>query len=295
MDKLNPSFQATPVTVQAALSPTVWYGSEATAGVFTAAEVGWMHAQGWRTTAIVTSGGESTYFFSRRILRPENVLSELVSSYTAAYNEGRQLNDQRYDDLLVLYTAILDKTENTFNTQETADGTFEVLIEALIGQLGTDFTAYAADVDGDLDAWGASLLAEINARFNAELGKAQQALIDRGLYSGALWLVASAGIERERTRALNDANDKIIAAQLALKHKVYAEQEAMRTKVMASRERIRTYLSSARDRQVAARNAAAEALARLVERREDSYPDLSEVGRLAAGLGAGSPEAFSPT
>ena len=295
MDKLNPTFQDTPVTTQPAISPSIWYGSEATAGIFTAAEVGWMHAQGWKTTSIVTSGGISTYFFSRRILRPENVLADLVQSYTEAYNEGRQLNDQRYDDLLVLYTALLDKTENTFNTQETADGTFETLIEALITSLGTDFDAWSADVDGDLDAWGETLRDDIDARFDAELSKAQQSLIDRGLYSSAHWTTISAGIERERSRALNQAEDTIAQRQLELKNKVYAEQESMRARVMAARDRLRTYLSSARDRQVAVRNATAEALGRLVERREDSYPDLSEVGRLAAGLGAGSPEAFSPS
>lgn len=294
MDKLNPVFQDTPVTVQTASVPSTWYGSEATAGIFTAAEVGWLHAQGWKTTAIVTTGGVSTYFFSRRLIKPENVLADLVSDYTTAYNEGRQLNDQRYDDTLVLYTSILDKTENTFNTEETADATFKIAIEAIITALGTDFDAYDTDVTGDLDTWGVALLAEVNARFDAELGKGRQELLNRGLYSSTMWTTMSAGIERERTRALNDANDRIKQAQLALKHKVYDELNRMRAAVMAANERLRTYLSNARDRQVAVRNAAAEALGRLVERREDGYPDLSEIGRLAAALGAGSPEAFSP-
>ena len=47
-------------------------------------------------------GGETTYVLRRRIIKPENVLDDLVQSYTDAYNEGRQLNDQRYDDLTVM-------------------------------------------------------------------------------------------------------------------------------------------------------------------------------------------------
>lgn len=294
MDKLNPTFQDTPVTPQDAASPSAWYTSESTAGVFTAAEVGWLHAQGWKTTTIVTQGGISTYFLSRRIIRPEAVLQSLVQSYTAAYNEGRQLNDQRYDDLLVLYLSILDKTEDELNDDASSNTTHQAAIEALIAQMQAAYAAYATEIGGDLDAWGTSLTTEVNARFDAESAKAQQALIDRGLYSGVMWTTVSAGVERERTRALNDTSDKITQRRIELETRVYNEGAEMRSRIMSAYERLRAFLSGTLDRQLALRNAAAEALGRLVERREDSYPDLSEVGRLAAALGAGSPEAFSP-
>ncbi len=294
MDKLNPVFQATPVTTQSAPSVSSWFVSESTSGVFTSSEFAWLHAQGWRVTAAVIENARTWYALTRRVIRPESVLRELTASYTDAYNAGRQLNDQRYDDLLVLYASVLDETEDTFNTQETADATFEAAIEAILASIGSDYTAFAADVDGDLDDWGTALLADINARFDAELAKGRQSLVDRGLYSSTMWTTISAGIERERTRALNDANDRIEDKQTNLKKHVYNEQQSMRTRLLAARDRLRSYLSNARDRQVAVRNAAAEALGRLVERRTDSYPDIAEVGRLAASLGAGSAEAFSP-
>ncbi len=296
MDKLVPVIQATPVTTQATPSVSSWYSSEATIGIFNESELAWLQAQGWRVQSAVTentdTGTRTSYGLTRRIVKPESVLSSLVASYVTAYNEGRQLNDQRYDDLVTLYLSVLDKTEDTFNAQETADATYETLIASIITSVGTDFDTYSADVDGDLDTWGVDLLAEINARFDAELGKARQGLLDRGLYSGTLWASASAGVERERTRGLNSASDTIKQRQLELKHKVYAEQEQMRTRVLAARDRLRTFLSNARDRQVAVRNAAAEILGRLVERREDGYPDLGEITRLAASLGAGSPESY---
>lgn len=294
MDKLNPVLQSTPLTTKVPESVSSWFSTEYTGGTFSDAEFAWMLAQGWKVRSSATVGGVTFYSLWRRSIRSESVLNDLVWSYTQAYNEGRQLNDQRYDDLVILYTSVLDRTEDAYNTLETDDATYEGLVEALIDKLGSDFDSYAADVDGDLDTWGTSLLAEINARFDAELGKARQALIDRGMYSGAMWTTISAGIERERTRALSDANDQIAQRQLELKHTVYGQRVNMRSRVLEARERLRAFLRNAKDRQVAVRNAAAEALARLVERRTDSYPDLAEVGRLAAGLGAGSPESFSP-
>ena len=295
MDKLNPTFQDTPVTTKSAESVSQWYKTEVTSGEFTAAEVGYYHAAGWTTTNYARVGsGPGLYSLQRRVLEPEKVLRALVKSYTTAYNDGRQLNDQRYDDILVLFTQILDKTEDSFNTLEAADDVYEDLVETLVSAISTDHATYAADVDGDLDEWGTSLLEEINARFDAELGKAQQALVDRGMYSGSMWTTISAGVERERTRSLNEANDRIEQRQLELKHKVQAEKVSVQQRVLAARDRLRVYLREAKDRQVAVRNQVAEALGRLVEARTDSYPDMAAIGRLAGQLGAGSPESFTP-
>lgn len=294
MDKLTPAIQETPVTSKAAESVSQWYTTEATAGILTSSEAAWMSAQGWRTTGIVTEGGRSTYFMVRRVIKPEQVLTALVASYTTAYNEGRQLNDQRYDDLVVLQTTVLDRTEDSFNTLEADDTTYETLVETIFDSIGTDFDSYDTDVTGDLDDWGTGLLLEINARFDAELSKAESGLIDRGLNSSALWANISAGVERERTRSLNDASDTIAQRQVDLKHKVYTEQKTVRTQILAARDRLRTFLRAAKDRQVTMRNAAVEALARLIEARTDGYPDLGQIGRLAANLGAGSSEAFAP-
>lgn len=295
MDKLNPVFQPTPITPQIAANVGSWYVTETTSGYYTASELGFLAAQGWKVYLTdSTAFPLVSYSLSRRVIKPEFVLAELIEDYTAAYNEGRTLNDQRYDDLVVLYTSMLDKTEDTFNADAAENDLHKAAIEALITAMDAAYVAYAADVDGDLDAWGVSLVAEINARFDAELGRATQGLIDRGLYNGTMFATVSGGVERERTRALNDASDRITQAQVNLKGKVYNEGAEMRSRVMTAYERLRAYLSGSIDRQVAVRNAAAEALGRLVERREDGYPDLSEIGRLAASLGAGSPEAYAP-
>ena len=290
MDKLTPALQPTPVTTKAPETVSQWYETETTSGAFSASQVGWLHAQGFLTTQYAKVGSSpALWALARRTVKPESVLQDLVNSYTTAYNEGRILNDNRYDDLVVLYTQLLDEVEDAYNLLETDDDAFEALAEITFTAYGTEFDAYDADVTGDLDDWGVAQLADTNARFDAELSKAQNALIDRGMYSSAQWPTTSAGIERERTRALNVVNDTIKQRQLELKHKVYAELVSMRTRVLAARDRLRVFLHGAKDKQVAMRNAAVEALARLVEARTDSYPDMAAIGRLAAGLGQGSP------
>jgi hypothetical protein len=294
MDKLNPTFQATPVTPAVAQSVSSWYATETTM-IYTSAELPWLQAQGWRVYfSNLVDPANPIYFLIRRVIKPELVVQELVTDYTTAYNEGRQLNDQRYDDLLTLYTAMLDRTEDELIADASDGDTDETAIATLIAAMQTAFSSYAIDVDGFLDDWGDDLLAEINARFDAESSKADQSLLDRGLYTGLLQPLASAGVERERTRALNNANDLIMTRQLELKSRVYDAGQNMRERVLTAYERLRARMSGVVERRAALRNAAAEALGRLVERREDGYPELSEIGRLAASLGAGSAEAFAP-
>lgn len=294
MDKLNPVFQATPLTTQVARSASAWYGVETTSGYYTATELSWLTAQGFRVYFTDLTGPNAFYSLIRRRLFPEAALNALIEDYTAAYNEGRQLNDQRYDDLVVLYTTILDKTEDALNANETDNATHEALIESIIAAMQSAYSSYASDVTGDLDDWGTSLLAEVNARFDAEASKAAQGLIDRGLYSGLLATNASGSVARERSRALAQAQDTITQRQLELKQRVYDQGMDMRSRILSAYERLRAWLASSVERQVEIRNRAAEALGRLVENREDGYPDLAEIGRLAASLGAGTPEAFGP-
>lgn len=294
MDKLNLVWQDTGLVNEVAANPFTWYVTETTSGYFTQSELAFLTAQGWRPYLTDLTGANVLYYLSRQVIHPALVLRDLIASYTTAYNEGRHLNDQRYDDVLLLYAVVLDKTEDTLNSNADLDTTHKALIESIIAAMEAAYSAYATDVDGDLDSWGTSLLAEINARFDAESSKANQSLIDRGLYTGLLTTNASTAVERERSRALAQAQDTITQRQLELKHKVYDEGQAMRDRILLAYERLRSYLAGALDRQIAVRNAAADALGRFVERREDDYPDLTEIGRLAAALGQGSPEAFSP-
>jgi hypothetical protein len=295
VDKLNPTFQDT--FIRGVTAPTIsdWYTSETTGGFFSTSDLAWMMAQGWRVTGSLSyPDGTVHYSFSRRVLKPEKALKELTDSYTEAYNDGRQLNDQRYDDLLVLWLSILDKTEDSFNALESDDDTFETAINLLIAQLETDHTSYETDVDGHLTAFGVSQRLDINTRFDSELTKAEQSLIDRGMYSSTLWTTMSAGIERERTRSLNEFADKITLQELQIKHTVQNNRNSSRGRIHSAKERLREQLRAGVDRQVVIRNQIGEALHRLVEGRSDSYPDMAEIGKVAGLLGAGSPEAFSP-
>lgn len=303
MENIDVSITIPTVSPQVPDAISTWYKTEYMSTT-DADQLPWLLAQGWFVYRSVTYTEQfqevygisikGTYYLQRRTINAETALQSLVTSYTQAYNEGRLMNEQRYSDLVVLYSAVLSNTQDVLATMEADDATYKTLAESIVSGIQPAHTAYAADVTGDLDDYGDSMRTQINARFDNELAKARQGLVSRGLYNTTVWDSTSSGIERERSLALSDLEDKIIQQQLGLKHKVYGELAAMQNRLLAARDRLRDTLHNSTDRRLAIRNAVVEALARFVEARTDTYPDLAEIGKLAAALGAGSPGSFSP-
>lgn len=297
MDKINPALYITdtdPVDL-GAYSPSTWYVTESANNV-PAESVGWMQAQGWSITAteVEAETGRTLYDMDRRRIDPELVLKDMVVDYTSAYNEGRDLNDSRYDEIITLYTATLDKSEDEFNDLEDDDSTYDTLIETLILGLYTDHTDYASEVEGALDDYGGSIRTEINTRFTNLIATQKASLIGRGMYNTTIWNTTEAGIERERTVALADFEDKLIERQIAVTTTVKVDKTSMRTQILAARDRLHTTVTAAANYRLASRNAIMQSLESFMERRTDGYPDISQIGQLAASLGAGNPEGIHP-
>jgi hypothetical protein len=296
MDKIAPSAYITDIDPddESIIDSSGWYESQ-TLILEDADQLQWLLAQGWVLVSMLSEYNSTTerweayrWSLSRRVLRPEYALNDLITSFTNAYNEGRTINDQRYDELVSLYSAVVDKTEDELNVLETDDTAWEALVEALITNIGTDESTHNTDVAGDLDDYGTSERNRIDTQFDALSAQHQASLIARGLYNTTVWTAASAGIERERAIADADIEDKILDKQMALKDRLYVLKTEMRSRILAARDRLRTVLHDSDVARVGMRNEILKTLFAFMERREDGYPDIGSIGNLAASLGAGN-------
>ena len=82
-------------------------------------------------------------------------------------------------------------------------------ISGLDSSLRSRVDSFEQAAQGYLDDFGQSRIDDINREFDAELEKARQSLINRGMYNSTTWEAMSAGIEKSRERALNDLHDKL--------------------------------------------------------------------------------------
>ncbi len=311
MEKINPLLYITdwsPIP-EAALSASGWFENEtATVRVLAGSEesIGWFLAQGWQITSTRREGrsGETTttsgtetktvrtevdfvYEMKRRKLQSERVLQSMIDEFTKAYNEGRLLNDRRYDEIITLQSVMLDRTENEIITLNTSSEAYEAIVDQVIADLPSDFATYQGEVEGIFDTWGTSQRERINTQFDNQLAKARADLISRGMYNGTVWTSTAGGIEENRAKALNELEDRVVDKRFAVVDKINSVQTDMRSRLEASALRLSDTKQKRIIGQMEFRNTIITALAAFMERRTDDYPGIAELAKLAAGLGYG--------
>jgi len=297
MDKINPAAYITDTdpAIEAVANTSDWYEWQYL-NISDGSQIPWLLAQGWRIYRVVSSGGTAyEWGLKRRVLRPERALADLVSSFTSAYNEGRSLNDQRYDEIVALYSVMLDKTEDSLNSLETDDTSYDTLVESIITELREDNEDFNDDIDGIFDDFGDSERTRIETQFDNQLAAARASAIDRGVYNTTVWDSISAGIERERAVANTDLEDKLLERQLAVKDRAYTLKADLLAKILAARDRLRQQIHNLDLQRVGLRNQVLSAMLNFMERRTDGYPDLSAIGQLTASLGAGEAATYTPS
>lgn len=321
--------------------------------------VGWLVAQGWQvvTTYAEEEGGQTFYTMSRESMNSWMILQTLLNEYTLAYNEGRDHNSVRYNDVIDMWlNAItrarthLDETGDVSdahivmyvdNMDDMVAGVEDEIATALedmtdagtelaaqlslylskLNELEAIFDAHEVLAKGYLTDLGVTELARINEQFDNVLAKNLQALTDRGMSSSAIVTAITARVERERSEAITQLNDRLAREQLENEHTLYQQEMANRGVVLDGRVKYNSALMTKsqftietrrqlaltvmqarmariqgrmdiRDReeklmayQLDTHNNLAMGLWGFIERREDEYPSLESISRLITGLG----------
>ena len=290
--KFNPLEYITDVdpAAEAAMDASGWFTTETMQFQQKDGEeemLAWHVAAGWQiqSTKRLDSLERTDYTMCRRKMQSEKILQSMITEFTDSYNEGRTINDSRYDELVTLWATMSDRTEDDINALSTTETNYVDLLDTVVAQLPTDFDTYSDYVDGLLDGWGDSMRLEVNDRFNAMRASERQELTNRGMYNTTVWTSASAGIERERSVALTDLEDKILERLLDSKNQEQRFLVDMRNGTLAAYSRVLTVRQDNVLRPLEVRNKILTSMFNFMERREDSYPDLGNLANIAAQLG----------
>jgi len=306
MEKIYPGSLLTDVDPTDISSPNIgqWYKDESIE-IWDpeATTIQWMRAQGWvgstvRLEITELESGELRYSrvwgFTRRSIDSEKVLDDLVDEFVQAYNEGRSANDQRYDDIVLLYSASLDRTEDEFNDLEADETTYKDLVTTIVNTLASSFNTHDTDVNDTFDDYGDSETERINDQYDNLLASKEVDMRTRGLYNTTVWDAIETGIERERSDALTALNDKLKEREWTLKDRLYTLSLEVDKTIIDARGRIFDQIHRQDLSRTDIRNKVVDALARFAERRTDSYPGIGELNNLANSVGFGNPRAQIP-
>lgn len=241
------------------------------------------------SSATVSSGSPYWYAYQcirlkRRKLQAELVLKDMINEFTKAYNEGRQVNDQRYDELVQLYALMLSRTESELGSIDLSTENVKPLVDQVLETCKVAMDRFEDRV-GDLpEVWQQSRVEEIDRKFDAQLAAEKSKLISAGLYNGTVWTTVAAGIERERQIAQNQLNDVMVLTKI----EAYGKIPALTAEIGGKIADASTRFASLQKELLAPtelRNAVFLKMLEFMERRDDDYPNLDQVAGVAANLG----------
>lgn len=287
--------------------------------------VGWLVAQGWEITAIrydtTTTPPTPYYSMARQSLQNWTILQSLLESYTFAYNEARELNSIRYNDILLSWHNMLHGSHEQFDNQVAEQNAHVTLflgnldaymndvdqriqeVQDKIDELEQAFLQHDPTSRAFLDDLGATELARINEHFASSLSTQLQQLTDRGMYSSALVTDITARSNRDRDEQIQQLKDRLNREKLDNDHKLYEQLVATKVQIVGSRNQAITQkMSAAAARlsgldqkhqenmrlmsyQLDERNKLLIGIYSFVERREDVGPRFEDLTKICTSLG----------
>ena len=289
-----------------------WVGRHGGSNVYLGVEVvNWFLAQGWYVVAtsrlannghwlVYSSAGNyagavANYWSTvsrvalRRVrINPKIVLQDMIGEFTKAYNEGRRLNDQRYDELVRLYAAIVVRTQDDVEPFRAAADRFAPLVDQIVRSLDGVPEDYASKVDAIVANLGGGGEEAVNERFDELVAKAKADLVSRGLWNSTLYASTLAEIERQRSIALDEVRSK----NAALKLDALKGAAALRAQIA---DAILGVVQKMTLEPVQLRNKAFGDMFAFMERRTDDYPGLDQLLQVTTSLGYGNGATLYPS
>lgn len=236
-------------------------------------------------------GGPYWYAYNRirlkrRRMQTELVLKGMIAQFTKAYNEGRQINDERYDELVALYALMLSRTEdeaNAFAGLNVDD--FKPLAKLVTDEIKKAIEEYKSAV-GDLPAdWMQSRIDEINRKFDALLAEAKSKMVSAGTYNSTVWPTTASGIERDRQIALNGLKDDMVTLKVDVYGKIASMTADVGKGLLDCEIRILEMQNKMMLGPTEMRNQVFKWMLDFMERRDDDYPGLESISQIAERLG----------
>lgn len=213
----------------------------------------------------------------------------LLNTMVFSFNEGRGLNQTRYEDLVSNLQSLLSNNQadiTSFMATEVMNSAgYVTLMLSTLDSLDSEYTTHAAAATAFLTGLGTTELARINEKYDNLLTSQSALLVNRGFYSSALSAQVAVQVERERNEAIAELNDRLNREKFENQHRLYEQQFRMRLENLRVRQSTGAFRYELIKYQLDQRSNLALALFGLVERREDDYPGVGDLAATVASMG----------
>lgn len=241
-------------------------------------------------TETVENGGDPYWSawqrlkLARRKLQADALLKEMMSSLASAYNEGRNIDASRYDEIVDLYALMIANTEKDLAALSFDMTSLKPLIDEILDYCKEALDEFKAQAGNIPEEWMQSRIDEINRKFDAIISKARSQMISAGTYNGTIWRSVESGYERDRQSALNDLKDESVMLKIDAYGKIASITTDIGKAILEAATRFADLQKLALS-PIDLRNSLALKLLDFMATRENPYPTNTEIGAIADRLG----------
>lgn len=231
----------------------------------------------------------------RRRMQSEAVLKDMIASFTKAYNEGREINNERYYELISLYAIMLSRTENEANNLSFTVEDFKPLADMIVKAVKDALEKFSGAVENIPKDWMQSRIDDINAKYDALVGEAKSKMVTNGTYNSTVWPTTLAGIEKQRAYALNNLKDEMVTVKIDAYGKIATITADIGKRLLDCEIAVIEAQNKMLLGPTEIRNTVFKWMLDFMERREDSYPGLDQIVTVADKLGYADGGMAAPT
>lgn len=221
----------------------------------------------------------------RRRMQAELVLQSMVDTFVANFNEGRKINVDRYEELVALYALMVSQTQDDAANIDLDSIDFEPLFDEVKAAITEKLSQYQSVADQIPADWLESRKADINLKFNNLIGEAKAKMIGDGTYNGTVWPSVLAGIEHQRSHALDALKDDSVTLKLSAYGDIAKTTAALYGQMIDAQVRVFEALKAKKTTPITLRNEVLKWMYDFMERRTDDHVKIEELATLVQQLG----------
>ena len=221
----------------------------------------------------------------RRRMQAELVLQSMVDTFVDNFNEGRKINVDRYEELVALYALMVSQTQDDAANIDLDSIDFEPLFDEVKAAIKEKLSEYQSVADQIPSDWLESRKADINLKFNNLIGEARAKMVSDGTYNGTVWPSVLAGIEHQRSHALDALKDESVTMKLTAYGDIAKTTAALYGQMIDAQVRVFEALKSKKTTPITLRNEVLKWMYDFMERRTDDHVKIEELATLVQQIG----------
>ena len=221
----------------------------------------------------------------RRRMQAELVLQSMVDTFVDNFNEGRKINVDRYEELVALYALMVSQTQDDAANIDLDSIDFEPLFDEVKAAIKEKLSEYQSVADQIPSDWLESRKADINLKFNNLIGEARAKMVSDGTYNGTVWPSVLAGIEHQRSHALDALKDESVTLKLSAYGDIAKTTSALYGQMIDAQVRVFEALKSKKTTPITLRNEVLKWMYDFMERRTDDHVKIEELATLVEQMG----------